>query len=65
VYSLIESSSYTDGFNDITTGNNTVTGFGPNGPITITGYNAAPGWDAVTGAGTPKANSLVSLLGDR
>ena len=63
VYSIIASSSYADGFNDITTGNNTVTGFGPNGPITITGYNAGPGWDAVTGAGTPKVNSLVSLLG--
>ena len=63
VYSIIASSSYPDGFHDITTGNNTVTGFGPNGPITITGYNAGAGWDAVTGAGTPKVNSLVSLLG--
>jgi subtilase family serine protease len=63
VYSIIASGSYTDGFNDITTGNNTVTGFGSNGPITITGYNAGTGWDAVTGAGTPKVSSLVSLLG--
>jgi subtilase family serine protease len=63
VYSILAGSSYADGFHDITTGNNTVTGFGPNGPITITGYNAGPGWDAVTGAGTPKVNSLVSLLG--
>ena len=63
VYSSIANGSYTDGFNDITTGNNTVTGFGPNGPITITGYNAGTGWDAVTGAGTPKVSSLVSLLG--
>ena len=63
IYSIIASGSYTNGFNDITTGNNTVTGFGPNGPITITGYNAGTGWDAVTGAGTPKVSSLVSLLG--
>jgi subtilase family serine protease len=63
VYSIIASGSYTDGFNDITTGNNTVTGFGPHGPITITGYNAGKGWDAVTGAGTPKVSSLVSLMG--
>jgi subtilase family serine protease len=63
IYSIIASNSYSDGFNDITTGNNTVTGFGPNGPITIKGYNAGTGWDAVTGAGTPKVNSLVSLLG--
>jgi len=62
IYSIIASNSYSDGFNDITTGNNTVTGFGPNGPIKITGYNAGTGWDAVTGAGTPKVNSLVSLL---
>ena len=62
VYSIIASSSYPDGFHDITTGNNTVTGFGPNGPITITGYNAGTGWDAVTGAGTPKVNSLVAML---
>ncbi len=62
VYSIIASSSYPDGFHDITTGNNTVTGFGPNGPITITGYNAGTGWDAVTGAGTPKVSSLVAML---
>jgi len=62
VYSIIASSSYPDGFHDITTGNNTVTGFGPNGPITITGYNAGTGWDALTGAGTPKVNSLVAML---
>jgi subtilase family serine protease len=63
VYSLIASSAYTDGFHDITTGNNTVTGFGQSGPITITGYNAGTGWDAVTGAGTPKVNTRVALLG--
>ncbi len=62
IYSILASGSYTEGFNDITIGNNTVTGFGPNGPITITGYNAGTAWDAVTGAGTPKVNSLVSLL---
>ena len=62
IYKILASSSYKAAFHDITTGNNTVTGFGPNGPVTITGYNAGPGWDAVTGAGTPKANSLVHLL---
>ncbi|GAC1636740.1 MAG: hypothetical protein NVS4B11_39320 [Ktedonobacteraceae bacterium] len=69
VYSLLASKSYTNGFHDITTGNNTVTiiEFDPiTGkliPVVIPGYNAGPGWDAVTGAGTPKANALVSLLG--
>lgn len=62
LYAILASGSYASGFHDITTGNNTVTGFGPNGPITITGYNAGPGWDAVTGVGTPKTNSLASLL---
>jgi subtilase family serine protease len=62
LYAILASGSYANGFHDITTGNNTVTGFGPNGPITITGYNAGPGWDAVTGVGTPKTNSLASLL---
>jgi subtilase family serine protease len=62
VYAIGASSSYADGFHDITTGNNTVTAFGPNGPVKITGYNAGPGWDAVTGWGTPKARPLASLL---
>lgn len=63
LYALSASSSYADAFHDITTGNNTYTVFGPNGPITITGYNAGPGWDLVTGVGTPKVSSLASLLG--
>jgi hypothetical protein len=37
-----------DAFHDITTGNN--------------GYQAVPGYDLVTGRGTPKANQLVPLL---
>ena len=62
LYAILASSSYTKGFHDITTGNNTVTAFGPNGPITVTGYSAGVGWDAVTGVGTPKASSLVPIL---
>jgi subtilase family serine protease len=41
-------------FHDITTGNNS---FG-----SITGFAAVPGWDAATGVGSPKANTLVSML---
>jgi subtilase family serine protease len=45
-------------FHDITTGSNTVTF-----PVgTVTGYRAAPGWDPVTGWGTPDAQVLVPLL---
>jgi subtilase family serine protease len=48
---------YASMFHDITYGNNSWwTG------VKITGYNAAPGWDAVTGLGTPKANVLVPFL---
>jgi subtilase family serine protease len=63
IYRLLESDNYSKGFNDITTGDNTTTIFDNKGnPITVPGYPAGPGWDAVTGAGTPKVSSLVSLL---
>jgi hypothetical protein len=45
-------------FHDITAGNNTAS-FPPE---TITGYQAAPGWDPVTGWGSPDAQVLVPLL---
>ena len=64
IYRLLASDSYSEGFNDITTGDNTTTTFDNKGnPVTVPGYPARPGWDAVTGAGTPKVSSLVSLLG--
>jgi hypothetical protein len=31
-------------------------------PVTITGYQAGPGWDPVTGWGTPDAQVLIPLL---
>ena len=68
LYSLLTKKSYATGFHDTTTGNNTVTiiEFDPTtgNPIkvTIPGYNAGPGWDAVTGVGTPKVAGLLSLL---
>jgi hypothetical protein len=63
IYKLLASDNYSEGFNDITTGDNTTTIFNNNGKqITVPGYPAGPGWDAVTGAGTPKVSSLVSLL---
>jgi subtilase family serine protease len=63
IYKLLASNNYSKGFNDISTGDNTTTIFDNNGKlITIPGYPAGPGWDAVTGAGTPKVSSLVSLL---
>jgi hypothetical protein len=50
--------AYHAAFHDVTTGNNTVR-FPPR---TITGYRAAPGWDPVTGWGSPNAQVLVPLL---
>jgi subtilase family serine protease len=52
------SASYHQAFHDITTGNSTVTF--PQG--TITGYRASPGWDPVTGWGSPDAQVLIPLL---
>jgi subtilase family serine protease len=68
IYHIGRSSSYHKAFHDITTGNNTVTVnsatfTGYRGPsATIAGYRAAPGWDPVTGWGSPDAQVLVPLL---
>jgi len=45
---------YALSLHDITVGNNSFGG--------ITGFNAAPGWDAASGLGSPKAPALVGLL---
>ena len=34
-------------------------------PVSISGFPATRGWDPATGLGTPKANTLVPLLGGR
>jgi subtilase family serine protease len=58
IYRIARSPRYHQAFHDITTGNNTV----QFPPTTITGYRAAPGWDPVTGWGSPDAQVLVPLL---
>jgi subtilase family serine protease len=58
IYRIARGPLYHKAFHDITTGNNTVTLNG----TTITGYQAGPGWDPVTGWGTPDAQVLVPLL---
>lgn len=45
---------YANDFYDVTVGNNTTT--------SIPGYSASPGWDAVTGLGTPNAAKLLPDL---
>ena len=63
LYRIGQSRVYHAAFHDITTGNNTYTSTSANGQTTtIQGYQAGPGWDAVTGLGTPQAAHLVPLL---
>ena len=57
LYSLARNpSSYAATFHDVTTGNNDVAELGG------FGFSAGPGWDAVTGLGTPNAAHLVRRL---
>jgi len=58
VYRIARGPLYHAAFHDITTGGNTFVF----PPTTITGYPAGPGWDPVTGWGTPDARVLVPLL---
>ena len=58
IYRLGRSFRYESAFHDITKGDNTVKS--PEG--TVAGYDATPGWDPVTGWGSPNAQALVPLL---
>jgi subtilase family serine protease len=59
LYRIGHSKQYHRAFHDITHGDNTVTL--PSGKQ-IRGYPASPGWDPVTGWGSPDAQVLVPLL---
>jgi subtilase family serine protease len=59
IYRIGRSPAYHSAFHDITTGSNTVI----ISSATVTGYPAGPGWDPVTGWGTPDASVLIPLLG--
>jgi subtilase family serine protease len=58
LYQIARSAAYHQAFHDITTGNNTV--IFP--PKAFPGYRATPGWDPVTGLGSPNAETLIPLL---
>jgi subtilase family serine protease len=58
IYRIARSHWYHRAFHDITRGNNTA----EFPPVTIPGYHAGPGWDPVTGWGSPDAQFLVPLL---
>ena len=58
IYAIARGPAYHRAFHDVTTGDNSV--FWPTG--LFTGYTAGPGWDPVTGWGSPNAQYLVALL---
>jgi subtilase family serine protease len=58
LYHIGRSAAYHRAFHDITSGSNTVEFAGK----TIMGYRAVPGWDPVTGWGSPDARVLIPLL---
>jgi subtilase family serine protease len=58
IYRIGANPKYKEAFHDVTSGDNTVRY--PQG--TVTGYRAIPGWDPVTGWGSPNAQVLVPLL---
>jgi subtilase family serine protease len=59
LYRIARGSQYHRAFHDVTAGSSNTAEF-PHG--TITGYRAVPGWDPVTGWGSPDAQVLVPLL---
>jgi subtilase family serine protease len=59
IYRIARSPRYRQAFHDVTVGDSNTAKF-PN--RTITGYRAVPGWDPVTGWGSPNAEVLVPLL---
>jgi subtilase family serine protease len=58
IYRIATSRSYRAAFHDVTTGDNTIS----TSKGSVTGYEASPGWDPVTGWGSPNAQLLVPLL---
>jgi subtilase family serine protease len=60
IYHIARGPAYGAAFHDVTTGNNTFKLKKP--ATTVAGYQAAPGWDPVTGWGSPNAQILVPLL---
>jgi hypothetical protein len=58
LYAIARGPCYHAAFHDITQGSNTV----EFPPQTFRGYSAAPGWDPVTGLGSPDAQVLIPLL---
>jgi len=63
LYRLGETGDGRRAFHDVSRGSNTVrVGLLGNKSVHVQGFEAKPGWDAVTGWGTPKVDALVPLL---
>jgi subtilase family serine protease len=58
LYGIARGPYYYQAFHDVTQGSSAVT----IAPVTYTGYQAGPGWDPVTGWGSPDAQVLIPLL---
>ena len=58
IYEIGRSAKYHRAFRDVTKGGNTV----QVGSVTVKGFDAGPGWDPVTGWGSPNAQVLIPLL---
>jgi subtilase family serine protease len=58
LYAIARTPRYHQALHDISKGDNTV----KFPPKTFAGYHAAPGWDPVTGLGSPNARVLIPLL---
>ncbi len=65
LYKLAQSPKYQTDFRDVTVGNNDVhrgrTADQPQ-PVQVTGFQALPGWDGVTGLGAPLGDHLLADL---
>jgi subtilase family serine protease len=63
LYHLGASAQSSKAFHDITKGNNSFAGQDANGAaVAVKGFDAAKGWDPITGLGTPNVAALAQLL---
>jgi subtilase family serine protease len=58
IYAIARSPAYHQAFHDVTTGDNSVLWHSG----VIAGYHAGPGWDPVTGWGSPNTQYLIPML---
>ncbi|HET9981803.1 MAG TPA: S53 family peptidase [Ktedonobacterales bacterium] len=58
LYKIAAGPNYARDFHDVTNGNNS---YDQNG-VSVPGYDAVPGWDPITGLGTPNAQYLLPDL---